>query len=379
MKESGRNGRVVFLPTYRKPVLLVGNGVRSAGAADMVYDFARKTNVPVLTTMNGVDLAQDDLHIGFIGTHGNRVANMILQECDLVVSVGARLGIRQVGRPAKLFAPKAHLVRCDIDESELSRNIKEDEKKFPVDAKDFLRMLMADDAGDYSVWKAQCLEAKAILDGYDKQAGNYAVEKIASLLPPNPVVAVDVGMNQCWCAQSLVLNGHKGRIHIGGGYGTMGCGLPFAIGACIALGKNITFCIVGDGGFQMNIQELETVRRENLPVKIFVLNNRVLGKISETQHFEHGGRFANTTATGGYSVPDFAKIAGAYGIKSVQLLAYEELDNYVSWIADNEPCLFDILLPTHSLLTPKIQFETHIIRPELDNPVISKVEEILRK
>ena len=370
---------MIFRSTYSKPILLVGNGVRSAGAADLVHQFAHKTNIPVLTTMNGVDLAQDNLHIGFIGTHGNRIANMILHECDLVVSVGARLGIRQVGRTAAQFAPKADLVRCDIDEYELSRNIKENEKKFHADARDFMRMLLAEDVGDYSGWKSQCMDAKAILDGYDKQPGNRAVETIASLLPPNPVVSVDVGMNQCWCAQSLVLKGHKGRIHIGGGYGTMGCALPFAIGASIAMGKSVSFCIAGDGGFQMNIQELETVRRERLPIKIFILNNRVLGKISETQHFEHGDRFANTTSAGGYSVPDFAKIAKAYGIKAAKLVTCNELDNYASWLADNDSCLFDLPLPEHSLLTPKIQFETHIIRPELDYSVIARVEGILKR
>ena len=101
-------------------------------------------------------------------------------------------------------------------------------------------------------------------------------------------------MHQCWCAQSLVLKGYKGRIHISGGYGTMGCGLPFAIGSSIAMRNNKVYCITGDGGFQMNIQELETIRRENLPVKIFILNNHVLGKISETQHFNHDNRFACT-------------------------------------------------------------------------------------
>ena len=370
---------MIFRSTYSKPILLVGNGVRSADAADLVHEFAQKTNIPVLTTMNGVDLAQDDLHIGFIGTHGNRVANMILHECDLVISVGARLGIRQVGRTAAQFAPKADLVRCDIDEYELSRNIKEAEKKFHADARDFMQMLLAEDAGDYAGWKVQCMEAKAVLEDYDKQPGNLAVEKIASLLPPNPVVSVDVGMNQCWCAQSLVLKGHKGRIHVAGGYGTMGCALPFAIGSSIAMGKAVSFCIAGDGGCQMNIQELETVRREHLPIKIFILNNRVLGKISETQHFEHGDRFANTTAVGGYSVPDFKKIAEAYGIKAAKLTHYKGLDTYASWIGDDEPCLFDIPLPEHSLLTPKIQFETNKIRPELDNVIIGKVKAILRK
>lgn len=370
---------MIFHSTYSKPILLVGNGVRTADAADMIVEFAHKTNIPVLTTMNGVDLAQDDIHIGFIGTHGNRIANMILNECDLIVSVGARLGIRQVGRYTENFAPKADLVRADIDEFELSRNIKENEKKFHTDARDFMRMIMNEDISDYSAWKSKCMEAKTILDAFDKQPGNYAVEKIGSLLPENPVISVDVGMHQCWCAQSLHLRGHKGRIHISGGYGTMGCGLPYAIGSCISLGKKRTYAIIGDGGFQMNIQELETVKRENLPIKLFILNNRVLGKISETQHFDLNNRFAATTESGGYTVPNFKKIAEAYGIKAVALNSYERIDQYKDWIDDDEPCLMDIALPSESFLTPKIKWETSTIRPELDSDVILRVKEILTR
>lgn len=99
------------------------------------------------------------------------------------------------------------------------------------------------------------------------------------MLPENPTVAIDVGQNMCWSAQSLYLRGNEGRILIGGSYGSMGCGLPYAIGACISKNKGLTFCITDDGGMQMNIQELETVRRENLPIKILVINNEVLGKI----------------------------------------------------------------------------------------------------
>ena len=370
---------MISLSTYSKPILLVGNGVRSAGAVEMVHEFVKKTNIPVLTTMNAVDIAQDDLHIGFIGTHGNRAANLILTECDLIISVGARLGIRQVGRFTKNFAPKAQLVRCDIDEYELSRNIKDNEQKYQTDAKDFMKVLLTEEDGDFSAWKSNCLEAKKILDKYDKQPGNKAVEKISSLLPINPIVSVDVGMHQCWCAQSLHLKGYKGRIHISGGYGTMGCGLPYAIGSCISTGKKRSYCITGDGGFQMNIQELETVKREKLPIKIFILNNRVLGKISETQHFDNDDRFANTTKSGGYTVPSFNKIAEAYGIKAASLESYGELDEYNDWIEDNEPCLLDISLPEKSLLTPKIKFETGKIRPELDVTIISKVKDILRK
>lgn len=357
----------------------MGNGVRSAGAVEMLHDFAHKTNIPVLTTMNGVDLAQGDLHIGFIGTHGNRIANMMLNEADLIISIGARLGIRQVGRNPQNFALKADIVRCDIDEYELSRNIKENEKKFHTDARDFIRMISTEEVGDYAVWKDNCLEAKSILEKYDKQPGNYAVEKISSLLPLNPVVSVDVGMHQCWCAQSLSLRGENSRIHISGGYGTMGCGLPFAIGSSISMGNAVSYCISGDGGFQMNIQELETIRRENIPIKIFILNNKVLGKISETQHLEHDDRFANTTASGGYTVPNFQKISEAYGIKATTLQSYEELDEYREWIEDTEPCLFDISLPENSLLTPKIKFETSEIEPKLDDPIFLKVKEVLNR
>ena len=240
-----------------------------------------------------------------------------------------------------------------------------------------MRILLDEDVRDYSDWLTKCKDAKKILDEYDKQPGNLAIEKIASYLPKNPIVSVDVGMNQCWCAQSMVLKGYKGRIHISGGYGTMGCGLPYAIGSCIANDNKPTYCITGDGGFQMNIQELETVKRENLPIKIFVLNNRVLGKISETQHFEHDDRFANTASSGGYTVPNFSKIAEAYGIKAVRIDSFEMLDNYQSWIDDNEPCLIDISLPENSLLTPKIKFETQMIRPELDEVVVKKILETI--
>lgn len=370
---------MISLSTYSKPILLVGNGVRNADAVDMVHEFANKTNIPILTTMNGVDLAQGDFHIGFIGTHGNRVANLILNECDLIISVGARLGIRQVGRFTKNFAPKAQLVRCDIDEYELSRNIKDDEQKYQTDAKDFMKVLLTEENGDFSAWKKQCFEAKRILDEYDKQPGNYAVEKISSMLPINPIVSVDVGMHQCWCAQSLHLRGLKGRILISGGYGTMGCALPYAIGSCISSGNKKSYCITGDGGFQMNIQELETVRREKLPIKIFILNNRVLGKISETQHFDMNDRFANTALSGGYTVPNFPQIAEAYGLRGISLSSYDELDNYVNWINDDDPCLIDISLPEESLLTPKIKFETGKIRPELDCSTIEQVKDVLTR
>ena len=334
---------MIFRTTYRKPVLLVGNGVRAAGAAELVYAFAKKTHIPVLTTMNAVDIAQDDIRIGFIGTYGNRVANMILDECDVVISVGARLGLRQIGHIRENFAPKAHLIRVDVDQAEMSRVIKDDEQDFLTDAAAFMQELMQENLPDYNAWEEICLEAKRLLYGYDNVLGNDVIEKVASMLPENAIVSVDVGQHQCWAAQSLQLKGEKGRILIGGGYGSMGCGLPYAIGSSISTDNGVVYCITGDGGLQMNIQELETVVREHLPIKIIVLNNHALGKITEIQTGSYGKRYAQTTASSGYSVPDFEKIANAYGIKAVTLASYEELDGCSAWLADREPCLISIL------------------------------------
>ena len=370
---------MIFRTTSKKPVLVVGNGARCAGAAELIYRFAKKTNIPILTTMNAVDLAQDDIRIGFIGTYGNRIANMILNECDLLIAVGARLGLRQIGRDPKLFAQKAALIRVDIDQDELSRDIKADEEKHLMDAKDFMERLLQEEIPDYTEWRRDCLKAKELLVDYDKTIGNLAIEKIGSLLPENPIVTVDIGQNVCWSAQSLALKGQVGRILIGGSYGSMGCGLPYAIGASIATGNGPVYCITGDGGLQMNIQELETVRREQLPIKILVINNQVLGKISEIQQGSYEGRFAQTTKNSGYSVPDFEKVSVAYGIKSATLASYEELDGYSEWFADKEPCLLNIHIPDDTLLIPKIKWETCTIQPELDDTIIQKVNALLQK
>lgn len=369
---------MIFHTTSKRPILLVGNGVRFAGAAGLVLEFAQKTNIPVLTTMNAVDLAQDNMRLGFVGTYGNRVANTILSECDLLISVGARLGLRQVGHILDDFAPKAKLIRADIDQYELSRNIKADEEKYLIDAKDFMNLLLEEDIPNYAEWRKRCTEAYRILDNFDKEVGNLAVEKIASLLPVNPIVAVDVGQNECWCAQSLVLKGNCGRILIAGGYGSMGCGLPFSIGASIANNKNIVFCITGDGGMQMNIQELETVKREKLPIKILILNNHALGKISEIQYVSYGSRYAQTTLESGYSVPNFEKIADAYGIRATTLPSYEVLDEYVEWMTDELPCLINVSMPGDTLLIPKIDWESGEIRPRISNDIVSKVQAVLR-
>ena len=368
---------MIFRSISRKPVLVVGNGARSAEITDLIYEFINKTHIPVLTSMNTVDMVQDKYRIGFIGTYGNRVSNMILNECDLVISIGARLGLRQIGHKKELFAPKAKLIRCDVDQYELAREVKPDEEDYNLDAKVFMEMLLKEDIPDYYDWWDRCLEAKKLLDGYDDTDGNKLIDKIAQVLPENPVVTVDIGQTVCWTAQSLWLKGTKGRILIGGSYGAMGVGLPYAIGASISENKGLVFCITGDGGLQMNIQEFETVKREKLPIKILVVNNKELGKISEIQHGSYNDRFCITTEDSGYTVPDFADVAKAYGIKSATLGSYEELDDYKEWLEDNEPCLLNIMLSSLTPLIPKIKWETCTIKPDLNRELLKKVNDLI--
>ena len=368
---------LIFRSIYKKPILIVGNGVREAGATELLHEFALKTKIPVLTTMNAVDLVQDEEKIGFIGVYGNRIANIIVSEADLVIAIGARLGLRQIGNKPEFFAPKAHLIRVDIDQFELSRNVKEDEEKHLEDAREFLGKLINENIPVYSEWHDKCLKARNLLSPYDKELGNYCIEAISKLLPENPIVAIDIGQNQCWSAQALTLKGNKGRILIGGSYGSMGCGLPYAIGASFATEKGIVYCITGDGGLQMNIQELQTVFSEQLPIKILVINNRCLGKISEIQEGSYDGRFSITTAGSGYTVPDFEKVSVAYGIKAKTIDNYEQLSTYKEWLYDEEPCLINILLPEITLLLPKMNWNQKDMMPALDDEIMEKIQTVL--
>ena len=369
---------MIFRTTSKKPVLLIGNGAREAGAADEIHRFAEKNHIPILTSLNAVDMVQDQNRIGFIGTYGNRAANMIIAECDLLIAVGVRLGLRQIGKNPMKFAPDAQLIRADIDQAELSRQIKEDEEKYLIDAKEFMLKLLEEKIPKYTEWNDKCFELRNYLEGRDDELGNLVIKKISRLLPENPIVAVDIGQHMCWAAQSLTLKGQDGRILIGGSYGAMGVGLPYAIGASVFQNRGKVFCITGDGGLQMNIQEFETVARERLPIKILVVNNHALGKISEVQENSYGSRFAQTTERSGYSVPSFEKVANAYGIKAATLYSYDLLDQYVDWLADDEPCLIDITLPWNTKLIPKIQFNTMEVLPKLDEEVMKRAVSIIR-
>ena len=341
----------------KKPLLLLGNGIKSAGVVDEISKIEEKLKIPVVTTMIAVDVAAGyKYNYGFIGAYGSRTANFLASKCDLLISIGARLDVRQVGANRENFAPSAKIVRIDIDEGELSYTVHKDEIHICADIKSLVEAFEKIEAKDYTEWINLCESIKAKLIGLDDRRPNLIVKDIGSLIPKNSVITTDVGQNQVWVAQSLELK--KGqRLLFSGGHGAMGYSLPAAVGACIAASKKPTVCFSGDGGIQMNIQELMAVSSERLPIKIILLNNYALGMIRHFQEMYFDKNYTQTTLPGGYAVPDFSSIASAYGIKYICCEREEDIQSIDKTVFESsEPIFIEVKINEDTYVFPKLEF-----------------------
>ena len=316
-----------MLSQSKKPLLLLGNGIKSAGTVNEMSKIAENLKLPVVTTMISVDVAAGNKYnYGFIGAYGNRTANFLISKCDLLISIGARLDVRQVGAKRENFAPNAKIIRIDIDEGELSYTVHKDEIHICSDIKSVVEAFEKVEIKDYSEWINLCEAIKEKLTGLDDKRPNQLVNKFSKLISEDSVITTDVGQNQVWVAQSLDIK--KGqRVLFSGGHGAMGYSLPASIGACIASSKEPTVCFSGDGGIQMNLQELMAVAYEHLPIKIILLNNYALGMIRHFQEMYFDKNYTQTTLSGGYAVPDFGAIASAYGIKYICCESEEDIQS----------------------------------------------------
>ena len=341
----------------KKPLLLLGNGIKSAEAVYEMSKAVEKLKLPIVTTMIAVDVAAGyKYNYGFIGAYGNRTANFLASKCDLLISVGARLDVRQVGAKRDNFAPKAKIIRVDIDPGELSYGVHDDEMHICTDIKDFGNVLSKIVVGDYSEWINLCESIKNRLDGIDDKLPNRLVKELGSLIPENTVITTDVGQNQVWVAQSLELKNGQ-RILFSGGHGAMGYSLPAAVGACMASSKKPTVCFSGDGGIQMNIQELMAVSSERLPIKIILLNNYALGMIRHFQEMYFDKNYTQTTLSGGYAVPDFSAIASAYGIKYICCESEEDIHSIDKTVFESDnPVLIEVKIKEDTYVFPKLEF-----------------------
>lgn len=336
------------------PVLLIGAGVKAAGYGDRVRTVAARLGILVVSSMVAFDVMQHaPRYYGFIGAYGTRAANFIAAKSDLIISIGSRMDIRQVGFNREGFAPNAKIFRFDVDLGELDYSVHANETQFCMDMESAISVLEAvESSRDYRPWIAVCDEIKGLLSTIDKNSTGRIIESVGEGIPESAVITTDVGQNQVWVAQSLKVKPGQ-KVLFSGGHGAMGYSLPAAIGAYYGSGKRPVYCITGDGGMQMNIQELQFIARERLPIKIVVLNNGALGMIRHFQEMYFDGRYFQTKPEGGYTAPDFARIAEAYGIRGRRVGAGRTAD-YA--FRDDEPELLEILIDEDTYVFPKLEF-----------------------
>ena len=330
---------IKMIKDSKKPLIIAGAGILKGHAYDELKEFVDKTNIPVAMTLLGLGSfpANHELALGMIGMHGTTYANYAANEADLVIAAGMRFDDRVTGNPQK-FLPNAKIIHIDIDPAEIGKN-----KLIDVPIVGDLKNVLAE-----LNEKVPKLSHTKWLDEVAKLKKKYSLTfrkteedvlipqeilfEINKLTKGEVIVATDVGQHQMWSAQFIKFN-NPYSILTSGGAGTMGFGLPAAIGAQVANPDKKVLAIVGDGGFQMTFQELMMVKEYNLPVKIFIINNSYLGMVRQWQELFNDRRYSSVDLS--YN-PDFIKIGEAYGIKSIQLKTKKDLKKHLKKILESD-------------------------------------------
>jgi acetolactate synthase-1/2/3 large subunit len=311
----------------KKPLIMAGHGIILAGAEDMFRRFAERTGIPVIFTLLGLG-SLSDLHpqaLGMMGMHGHRHVNRALEECDLLVNIGARFDDRATGR-LNGFAPNAKVVHVDIDPAEIGKNVPAD---VPVvgDAREALKLLLPEVAhSSHDEWRRwidgqrnRVLEA-ALEDRPEWPEPYTIIRSIAEATDGEAILTTDVGQHQMWAAQQYGFK-YGDRWVTSGGLGTMGYGLPSAIGAKLGRPDREVWSVVGDGGFQMSSNELATAVQERLDINIAIINNGYLGMVRQWQDLFHDKNYSEVEISG----PDFVKLAEAYGCTGIRVRTDAEI------------------------------------------------------
>ena len=330
---------IKMIKDSKKPLIIAGAGILKGHAYDELKEFVDKTNIPVAMTLLGLGSfpANHELALGMIGMHGTTYANYAANEADLVIAAGMRFDDRVTGNPQK-FLPNAKIIHIDIDPAEIGKN-----KLIDVPIVGDLKNVLAE-----LNQKVPKLSHTKWLDEVAKLKKKYSLTfrkteedvlipqeilfEINKLTKGEVIVATDVGQHQMWTAQFIKFN-NPYTILTSGGAGTMGFGLPAAIGAQVANPNKKVLAIVGDGGFQMTFQELMLIKEYNLPVKIFIINNSYLGMVRQWQELFNDRRYSSVDLS--YN-PDFIKIGEAYGIKSIQLKTKKDLKKHLKKILESD-------------------------------------------
>ena len=348
-----------------RPVIMLGHGVDSAESQQALLRFARERQIPVITSVLAKSVLSYDhpLNFGCIGgAYGHRYANMIANaKSDLILCFGISMCTRQIGTKVHEFAKNARIIRVDIDPYNLKRDIHEEgvnEVRLQAETGAVIRCLSEKGSSvkkEFGDWLEVCREIKENLQAVDDQTPerytNRMIADLSDMLQDTSAIAVDVGQHMVWSYQSFK-NREGQKLLFSGGHGAMGYGLPAAIGAYYATGRPVV-CICGDGAFQMNIQELEWVKRENLPVKMLIMNNEALGMIRHLQRDYFDCLFAGTTDGCGFASCNFSKVADAYGIPSKRMWCDEVKETAPEFLEKEGPGLLEIMLEHGTYAYPK--------------------------
>lgn len=371
---------IELLNRSKRPVLMIGNGVRLSGAMDDFYALIDKLKIPVLTTWKSIDFLPEDhsLYFGRPGSIGQRYANFIQQNCDLFISIGARQDLAQIGYYYENFAREATKVMVDVDRAELDKmDNMSNLIKVCSEAKTFLQALNKSSLQEQARedWFTQSRQWKdkypVFLPEYwqnKEKVNTYVlVELLSELLTENDVI-VPGSSGAC---SEVVLQAFRvkagQRIFNNPGLGSMGYGLPASMGACVASQKR-TITIVGDGGLQHNIQELETIHRLQLPLKIFILNNNGYGSIRNTQKNHFKEHYVCCDPASGLTVPDTCEIAKAYKIATIRIENHDNIKEKLVEILQSEgPFVCDVMIDPDLVTVPRLSSE---VKP--DGRIVSK-------
>lgn len=358
----------------KRPLFLLGGGVSISGANELMMELVNKTGIPVVTTLMGkgaVD-TRHPLYLGNVGIHGGYAPNVALTDCDVMISIGTRFNDRITGK-LSTFAQDCKIIHIDVDAASISKNIKVD---IPIvaDAKlaieKLLEYIEPHDLGDWPERLQQLKAERPVTQADEEGLTPQTVIDYINNHYERPIVTTDVGQNQLWTTQFLEIKGQY-QMLTSGGLGTMGYGFPAALGAQMGNPDKRVFAICGDGGVQMNIQEFATAMHYRLPVTLIILNNGFLGNVRQWQQLFYDKRYACTNLMMDESalvtrdvidndefeyVPDFVKLAEAYGAKAMRITKVEDIEKGFQ-LADtfkNGPTLLEFIIPTELNVLPMV-------------------------
>ncbi len=355
LSEENVQKAIELIQTAKKPMIFVGGGAVISGAQEELKEFAKKVDAPVTDSLMGKGAfdGTDERYVGMLGMHGTKTANLSLMESDLLIVVGSRFSDRVAANP-KTFAQNAKIIQIDIDEAEINKNVAVDISLIGDVRKVLTVLNQRLDSLSHTDWMQEVAERKVEVPlnyNHDVLTGPYIIEKLDEITNGEAIIATEVGQHQMWAAQYYKYK-HPRTLLTSGGLGTMGYGLGAAIGAKTAYPDKVVVNIAGDGCFRMNMNEIATATRSNIPVIELVFNNHVLGMVRQWQTLFYGERYSHTVLN---DKVDFVKLAEAMGAKAYRITKKEEVEPILKeTIALGEPVVIDCIIDSDDKVFPMV-------------------------